>query len=69
MKRKVKLWTGKAEFGGVVLNRKKKQIILQWFAETEIRDMIYMHLLIFRLGWPPVRRIQGFVNRDNPALK
>lgn len=65
MDRKLSLRTEGAEFAGIVIDRKGRQLIFKWFARTEIKNITYMSLLVFRLGWPPVRRVKGFVGNDN----
>ena len=66
MKQKLCLRTERLEFAGVVLDRKGRQIIFQWFARTEVKNITYISLLIFKLGWPPLRILKAFTNNDSP---
>ncbi|MDD5095433.1 MAG: hypothetical protein PHV74_13800 [Dehalococcoidia bacterium] len=69
MKRMLSLHTDRPEFAGIVLDRKSRQLIFEWFARTEIRNVTYICLLIFRLGWPPVRWVKAFTNNDEPERR
>ncbi|MFA4836773.1 MAG: hypothetical protein WC749_11975 [Dehalococcoidia bacterium] len=66
MKRRIRLLTDRAQFGGVVLDRPSRQLLFKWFARTEMRNVIWVCLVVFRLGWPPVRWIEAFTGDDSP---
>ena len=54
------LGRGKAEFGGAMLCRGDRSITLGWFAETEVRNVVWAFVVEFRLGWPPVQHLRCF---------
>jgi len=41
-----------------------KAIILGWFAETSMANIIWMRLITIRWGWPPVRCVECFTDVD-----
>ena len=48
----------------VVPSREDKAICLVWRAETEVRNVLWVRLIILRLGWPPIRHIEAFMYQD-----
>lgn len=48
----------------VVPSPEDKAICFVWRAETEVRNVLWVRLVIVRLGWPPIRHIETFMYRD-----
>ena len=64
IKRKINLRTGKSRFGGILFDRKSRQLFIRWFAPTEVSNIIWAFMLVFRLRWPPIRWLNAFINTD-----
>jgi hypothetical protein len=37
-----------------------RAIIASWKAQTEVNNVLWMRLIVIRLGWPPIRCITCF---------
>ena len=48
----------------VIPSREDKAICFVWRAETEVRNVLWLRLVILRLGWPPIRHIEAFTFID-----
>ena len=48
----------------VIASREDKAICFVWRAETEVRNVLWLRLVILRLGWPPIRHIEAFTFID-----
>ncbi|MBA7651753.1 hypothetical protein ES703_59572 [subsurface metagenome] len=61
--RRLRLFVGPASFG-ITWSWRDRAIILSWVAETEAPNLIWMRMVVFKLGWPPIRHVVNFTDRD-----
>ena len=60
---------GRAEFGGITLDWKDKELLLGWFAETPFKNVVWVRLIQLRLGWPPIGYLCGFIFTDEGGIR
>lgn len=61
--RKLRLRVGPAEFG-IACSWRDRAIILSWVAETEVHNLMWIRIVVFKLAWPPIRRGGFYCDRD-----
>ena len=59
----LRLQCGPLSFAGIKASLKLRAIALRWVGETSLRDVLWAHIIILRLGWPPFGMAEGWFER------
>jgi len=54
------LCRGPTVFSGVNLSWRDKAVILNWGAETEVQNVMWVRFIVLRFGWPPLTYLEAF---------
>ena len=60
--RQVNLHTGRPIFTNACWDSQARGLVLTWSAETSVRNLVWMRVVVIGLSWPPVRWATRFVD-------
>jgi hypothetical protein len=51
------------KFNRISLDKPSKALVLTWFAETEVSNVVAIRVVTIRLRKPPISIFEGFIDR------
>lgn len=43
-------------------------VLFVWVGDIGLKNLVWLRFILFRVGWPPVKRYTGLYNVDNEEL-
>lgn len=56
----LRLRTGSLKFNKAALDNKQRALVLTWYADTEVLNVVAMRVVVLRLSWPPIQWLNAF---------